>query len=129
MRVSVIHNEFKNCPAAIGALGSPGTRTYISIGKEYEVYALSVYRGLISLQIVNDLDIVVWLPSWFFSVIDSTVPHDWICTLPNEDVQLLLGPDFIAADEPSYVRMVEMEPQPVAAFWRRVDAKAKEDDE
>ena len=116
------------CPAAIAAIGSPQTNTHISTGKEYDVYALSVYQGVVSLQIVNDLNMISWLPAWFFGVCDSSMPSDWICSLPAEDLQMVLGPHFVAADEAAYHRMVELDSESVAAFERRLDANAKHGD-
>ncbi len=125
MRVRAIRNKYADCPAAIAAIGSPQSKTHISTGKEYEVHALSVFKGVVFVQIVNDLNIIAWKPAWFFEVCDATVPSDWICSLPGENLQMVQGPKFIAADEASYNRMVELDAESVTAFWRRVDANAQ----
>jgi len=33
----------------------------------------------------------------------------------------VLGPEFVAADESAYNRMVELQPESVTAFWQRAD--------
>jgi hypothetical protein len=38
---------------------------------------------------------------------------------------MVLGPPYVADDEPAYNRMVELESESVAAFWQRVDAMAQ----
>jgi hypothetical protein len=125
MQVRAIRNKFESRPEAIAAFGSPESDTDISIGKEYEVYAMSVFRGVVFLQIVTDVNIITWLPAWFFEVSDPSVPNNWICSLLTGDLQVVLGPDFVAADEASYKRMVELDLESVAAFWRRLEANAQ----
>ena len=129
MRAKVTRNKFEGCPAAVAAFGSPQSDTNITLGKEYEVHALSVFQGVVCLQIVNDVNIISWLPAWFFAVCDASVPGDWICSLPGEILQMVLGPHFVATDESSYNRMVELDSESVAAFWQRVDAKAQAEPE
>ena len=121
MRVKAIRNKFEDTPADLRAIGSPESKTHISVERAYEVYALSVFKGVVFVQIVNDLEIITWLPAWFFDVTDPSVPRDWICSLPMSDVQMIIGPDFVAADEASYSRMVELDAESVAAFWRRLE--------
>ncbi len=125
MRAKAIRNKFEGCPEAIGAFGSPQSSTHITIGKEYEVYALSVFEGVVFLQIITDVNISGWKPSWFFEISEATTPNDWVCCLPGGNLQMVLGPAFVAADESSYNRMVELDSESVAAFWQRVDAKAQ----
>ena len=125
MRARATRNKFVGCPAAVAAFGSPQSDTNITVGKEYEIHALSVFQGVVCLQIVSDVNIITWLPSWFFQICERTVPSDWICSLLGGDLQMVLGPEFTAADETSYNRMVELDSESVNAFWQRVDAKAQ----
>jgi len=125
MRARATRNKFVGCPAEVAAFGSPQSDTNITVGKEYEVHALSVFQGVVCLQIVGDVNIITWLPSWFFEISEARMPGDWVCCLPGGSLQMVLGPEFIAADEPSYNRMVELDSKSVAAFWQRVDAKAQ----
>ena len=125
MRAKAIRSKFEGCPAAIAAIGSPESQTHLSLGKEYEVFALSVFQGVVFLQVVVDANHITWLPAWLFEVCDATLPNDWICSLPAGDLQMILGPDFVAADEASYNQMVELDSKLVAAFWRRLEANTQ----
>jgi len=125
MRAKAIRNKFEGCPPAIAAIGSPESQTHLSLGMEYEVFALSVFQGVVFLQVVVDANHITWLPAWFFEVCEATVPGDWICSLPGESLQMVLGPEFIAADEACYNQMVELDSKSVAAFWRRLEANAQ----
>jgi hypothetical protein len=125
MRARAIRNQFVGCPPTVAAFGSPQSDTSITVGKEYEVHALSVYQGVVGVLIVCDANIPTWLPGWFFKVCEASVPDDWVCNLPSESLQMIVGPAFIAADETSYSRMVELHSESVATFWRRVDLKAQ----
>lgn len=103
------------------------SQTIISIEKSYEVHAIAVYKGVVFLQILNDLNLIAWLPAWLFKTMDASIPSDWICKSFQDEPGLILGPKFVASDISSYGRMVELEPEPVKLFWqrlRKMDRKA-----
>jgi hypothetical protein len=121
MRVAAIKDNFSGCPSDIQALGFSGaSRVGITIGKEYEVCAIVMWRGVLFAQVVDDTRLPAWLPTWLFEVREPALPPDWICNLFGGEVQMVLGPDFIARDEDAYSRMVELDPSSVQLFWRRV---------
>ena len=125
MRVIAIRTKLTDCPAEIAALGSPQSDLNITLHNKYEIHALSVYRGIVFLQLVGDAGIIMWLPAWLFKVDDNSIPEDWVCSLPGNSLQSVLGPRFVADDESSYNRMVEQNMDSVAAFWQRVEAKSR----
>lgn len=108
-------------PASIGEF--PKGQTFISLGKEYEVHAMVVFQGKISVQIVDDLRMINWYPAWFFEVCESALPNDWICNLFDGEPAMIIGPKFVAKDIDSYAAMVELEDDLVQQFWRRLDAQ------
>ncbi len=128
MRVRAIRDKFIGGPPQIAAVGSPETDTFVTLGKEYEVYAMSLYQGVLWLQIVNDVEIIHWHPAWFFEIRDSSLPQDWICNLFEGDVAMVIGPTFIASDISSYVRMVELDMKMVEQFRSRIDNSYSRDD-
>ena len=79
-----------------------------------------MFDGRVFLQIVDDVPHIGWYSSWFFDVIDASVPQDWICTTNLNRVQLLLGPPFMAATEEHCGRMVDLDSEMVELFWKRV---------
>lgn len=97
-------------------------QVFLTEGKEYTVYALSVYKGIASVLIVDDLRSQTFYLARLFEVVDSQIGSDWICTIfPDDPVQLLLGPAFIAKDIESYGAMVECRSPQMDLFWRRID--------
>jgi hypothetical protein len=120
MRVKAAHTKFEGCPPAVARKGFPQSQTHISMDKEYEVFSISVFEGVVSLQFINDLKIVSWLPAWFFEVCESTLPNDWICSLFDCEPTMILGPEFVAKDVASYAAMVELEADSVRQFWHRL---------
>lgn len=97
----------------------------VTVGKEYEVHAATVYEGLVLLQIVDDLDCVGWKPAWLFDVVDSAIPTDWICSAFHGEPSLVLGPDFVAGSLEGYAAMVDLESNQIAKFWTRVKTRSK----
>ena len=127
MRVKAIHDKFEGCPPAVAGAGFPQSQTHISIGKKYEVFAMSVFKGVVFVQFINDLKAISWLPSWFFEVSDSSLRSDWICSLFDSEPTMVLGPEFVAKDTASYAAIVELEDEQVQRFWRRLDARKQEE--
>ena len=121
MRVRAIRTAYRDCPPEVAAFGGPETQTYISLGNTYEVHAISVYEGIVHLQIINDLNIIVWKPAWFFEMESTSVPKDWICNLFQDNPTMVLGPEFVAAGLASYASMVELDDDQVQRFRRRLE--------
>lgn len=127
MRVSPTRNSFDGCPPELAALGfSAASQVEVSLGKEYDVHAMSLFRGVLFLQLVDDTDGIAWLPAWLFDVRDSSLPEDFICNLFGGEVGMVIGPEFVAADESSYSRMVELDPALVERFWGRLEKRSGE---
>lgn len=100
-------------------------QTFLSPDKDYDVYAISVYDGVVFLQVVDDKSTPAFLPRGLFDVVDTHVPEDWICNaFPSGPVQLVLGPAFVAATLPSYEAMIDQRQAQVDEFWKRVEGSA-----
>jgi len=96
----------------------------LKAGAEYDVFALAVFEGRLSLQILDDLGYVSWEPAWLFDVIDSSIPADWICNFFREEPSMIAGPPFVARDTKSYASMVQLESDAVNQFWARVGPRS-----
>lgn len=97
-----------------------GAAPAVTTGKEYEVHAAAVFEGLFLLQIVDDSQYPSWKPAWLFEVLDPAMPSDWICSCFPDEPSVVLGPWFIARSLEAYQAMVELEPEQVDRFWKRV---------
>lgn len=94
-------------------------QTFITAECEYVVYAISVYKKVSFFLVVDDLEAPVFLPSWAFSLTSKEVRSDWICNIDlGGDVELVIGPDFIARDLAAYVGMIDQETAALDRFWR-----------
>lgn len=93
-------------------------QTCISSGKMYTVYAVSLYLGVVFVLVIDDLETPVFLPSWLFETVVTDIPHDWICHLQvSDDVEMILGPEFLARDLDAYNSLVDQESDQLARFW------------
>ena len=93
---------------------------FVTAGREYDVQALIVYDGRASYQIVDDSRTPAWEEAWAFDLVDSAIPADWICSVFQEQPRLVLGPSFVAESVEAYETMVEIHPEQVLRFWRRL---------
>lgn len=122
MRVVGRTVDYAACPPRVAFFVKP-EQVHVTPGREYVVHALAVYEGVLFLQIVDDLGYPSWKPMWLFNASGGVLPRDWICSsFPEEEPQLIVGPDFIARDQSAYSRMVELDAEQVDRFWRRLDA-------
>jgi hypothetical protein len=98
------------------------TQTFVTPGKDYSVYCVSLYDTVTFVLHVDDLNTPTFTPAFHFDVVDARVDTDWICTLhPSGSVQLVLGPAYVAKDLESYGGMVDQREPQLAEFWRRID--------
>jgi len=119
MRVAARKVNWSECPADIAPY-TKESQTFLTVGREYEVHAVAVFKGSVALQVIDDLRYPAWEASWLFEILDKTVPGDWICSVFEDEPILVLGPEFIAKDRTSYGAMVDLEADQVDRFWKRV---------
>lgn len=99
------------------------TQTFITPGAHYVVHGVSVYKRLPFFLVVDDTEAPVFLPSWIFSLTSTELPKDWICNVGlGDDVDVVLGPEFIARNIDAYVGMIDQETDLVDQFWNRCAA-------
>jgi len=133
MRVRAIKRQRSECPEEVRPF-IPGDGACITIGKEYDVHCISQFKGLVDLQIVDDLGYPAWYPLVLFEVTDGTLPSDWQCRCSTSDeeqrgVSMAIGPEFVVKDEASIQAMIELDAEQVDRFWKRVDSLTAGDKE
>jgi hypothetical protein len=128
MKVRAIRNSYADAPPHVLRGASSRTQTHLTVGKEYEVYTISFYQGCLYLLVIVDHGDESFRPSWFFEIVDRTVPKDWQVNLFDDGdlLQGLVGPEFIVRDGESYNALVEMEPEAVEKMVKYVLKSKKE---
>lgn len=116
-----MHVRLRDLGSGKGLASAENSQQFISPEKDYEVHAFSVFDGEVMMQVVDDLPMINWYPSRIFRIVDASVPEDWICSLFPGELQMVVGPRFLAENESSYTRMVELDDELVTQFWKRID--------
>jgi len=124
--VRALTSSFVGAPEEVRRAGwSRECEAGITAGKEYTVYAITFFGTpeygrprLINFQIVDDWDVIAWLPCFLFEVVDRHLPVDWECNLFRSGT-MVIGPRFMSESEESYIAMVELEPGAVQQFRDR----------
>lgn len=118
--------DLASLPEAVARF-APAGQVFVTAGRRYEVFAVSVFEGQAGFQVVDDLKYPAWLPAVLFDLEDTTLPPDWICNVfPDDDPQVIMGPRFLAQNLAAYSRMVELETEQVRRFWQRLDRLKEE---
>lgn len=122
--VTAIVDSVQQQPARLLQAGfTANSKLYISIGKSYEVHAIHVDAEIVWYQILCDVDMIVWLPSDFFKIVDGSLPTDWRVNCLGEDARLAIGPEFMVSSHQALVDMLEQTPEQSNRFWKRLGRK------
>lgn len=113
--------DLARVPPELATAVVPG-QVFLTAGRCYEVFAMAVFAGRVTVQVIDDLRYPAWLPAWLFETVDSTIPSDWICNFFHDDPVLIAGPTFVAQDQEAHARMVELEADEVDRFWKRAES-------
>lgn len=79
MNVQCTHQHGDSIPDEVIALGNTqSTRFDVAYGRDYVVFAISVWKGVIHYLVVNDqTDRPDWFPAHLFRVADPQLPPNW----------------------------------------------------
>jgi hypothetical protein len=97
-----------------------GTIFSISIDKEYDVFAMSSWRGMIAVLLADDHHLPNWFPVECFTINDPCLPPDWsfASSLPSESgIQGIWGYRRLIDDASHYTGLLEREPEALRYFY------------
>jgi hypothetical protein len=138
MRVKCVSNRGKDLPQKLidSFMAFPESEFNLTIGNEYTVYAISIWRNSINYLIVTDDAID---PSWEFAdlfyVVDHKLPSSWYFQYFEniegdkrmKGLMALWGFNELIENKEFYINLLEVEPLEVAIFNKRkeeIDAEA-----
>lgn len=117
MKIRAKEIDWEGLPDEISDFAKP-SQTCVTAGKEYTVLAMSVYERVWFVLICDDYSMAEFLPLHLFDQVTTDIPPEWICTLnPGQDLDMVLGPDFIARDHGAYSSIVDKEVATVDKLW------------
>jgi len=100
----------------------------VSVGKEYEVFGVAVWRSIILLLLLDDGNLPDWYPVELFSVADAQLPEDWFfsVSVANEHgVEAIWGYDHLVRTPSHYEALLERDPSALRMFfkerWQRAE--------
>lgn len=97
------------------------SQTFLTVGAEYEVHAVSVYKGVVFVLIFDDLSTPTFYPSYLFFSSDFEIPSGWIINfLGVEGVSMVAGYDFMAKSLDSYNDIVDQRLDSVRMLVERI---------
>ena len=115
MKVKVIRNNFYDCPSSLMTTGfSKDSIVNLNKGCFCQVFAMSIFSGVVFVLLKDAHGVFTWLPSWLFEVIEGEMPDYWVTRFFDNDPSCLIGPEFLVNDLDAYSRFVGQEPELVA---------------
>lgn len=123
MRVVARGVDPLDAPPAVAPFVSPG-QVFLTRGREYDVHAIAVFRGVVQLQVTDDhyhgSGFPAWYPAWLFDVVEHSLDNGWIVGVFQAEPAIVIGPDFVAASLESYEQMVELYREKLDRFRLRI---------
>lgn len=92
---------------------------HVVVGREYFVFALAVYRGVLLLLLSDEDHLPNWHPIDLFSISDGRLPQDWYsAAYPGNDdgLQFLIGYERLIMDASHYDALLERDASAMQAF-------------
>jgi hypothetical protein len=105
---------------------SEGTEFYIEIGREYEIYGITIWGGVISYLVVDKHRQTSFYPADLFELIDSEVPKSWVFRyigLGMFKVNAVFGYKRLVYDQDHYDALVQHDEGAMSYFFREVFAR------
>lgn len=122
MRVIARLTDENNLPRRPnGSFVVPPGQIFLTVGKEYDVHSMGVFKGKLNFHVLDDSSWPSWYPALLFDVTDTTMPPDWICNTFRDASVLVLGPEFVVKDIPSFDAMAENDIDARRLFLERID--------
>lgn len=132
MKVNCIYRQGDPIPNEVIALGNtPSTRFEVVQGRDYFVFAISLWRGVIHYLVVNDqTGRPDWFPAFLFKIVDHCLPSGWSFVLRGSStfpVDAIWGyPEIAQEDGRHYIDLIEREPAALQTFeHRRAEIEAE----
>jgi hypothetical protein len=102
----------------------------VSVGKEYEVFAMSLWSGVMLLLLADEHHLPNWFPMELFSWSDASLPAGWsfVPSLANEHgLQALWGYQRLTTDASHYDGLVERDPEALRHFYEEERLRRQRD--
>ena len=115
MKVRCIATKAINPPAGLEQAGWTDVHKLVTVGKEYEVYAIhsSWLCGGLWYMLLHDFDDVQYIPARYFEVTDSSKPAFWRVSPDDPHYE---GPEELGPEH--YEALVDGDTETVSAFDR-----------
>jgi hypothetical protein len=100
---------------------------HVNVGKEYDVFGVSVYRGATYLLLLGEDRLPDWYPIDLFSIADPSIPDNWFSAIFAENdpiLQFLMGYKTLIFDEGHYDALLEREARALNIFLEEVGVMA-----
>lgn len=118
MLVVCVVEKLVNASRSIKESGWDSAEEYVSIGKEYPVYAIQKRENIDWYLVCDNLCLQgvypypLYVPSLYFKVLDSSVPASWIHTHDG------YGPDILVGEHSIYEDLTDCKPEAINLFLR-----------
>jgi hypothetical protein len=102
---------------------------HVTVGREYFVFAISMWRGILQVLLSDDNGLPNWYPMECFSVTDEHLPDDWLFAFygrdESADLQALWGYADLIHDDEHYDLLLERDESAMNIFVRESASRLK----
>jgi len=92
---------------------------YITIGKEYVVFAIAFWQASVLFLIRDDYESPSWHPAELFEISQAKLPNNWLFSTSvakEHGVHALCGYERLITDKDHYEALLERDPEAIRVF-------------
>lgn len=123
MRARCVSNNGKSLSQGWSALGYTNKSEFrLSVGKEYPVYGMALWRGHLLLLLCDENGLPNWYPTEIFDISDAEMPFGWKFAYflePDSLLQALWGYDELITTKGHYDALLERDEDALRIFFQQ----------
>ena len=107
-----------------GYFNTPGDTVYdVAIGKEYEVYGIMIFEGIIRYLVICEDITPNWITNDMFEIKDYKLPYNWCCNkfVSNNIEGTIIGYKELSNDYQHLLGLMSRNPKDIKIFLDQKD--------
>ena len=121
MKILCIYQNARDIPEkSMKVSGTSNTEFSVSIGNEYIVYGMMLWKGVIKYLIVGNHDKPSWYPAELFEVKNDYLPLEWYFDFSiTENLEAIWGYSELVHDSEHFDLLQERDSNAIKIFLKR----------
>lgn len=105
---------------ALSVSGTSNTEFPLKIGKQYSVYSICLWEGVLKYLLIGEEDLPSWYPAELFEITEKTLPFEWYCDVTiGMSLEGIWGYKEMVYDDNHFDDLLERDSDAIKIFLSR----------